>query len=51
MTANDINPYLDHLNKSVDECNNSYHRFIHRNHIHADFSVLPEKILSSHKVP
>ena len=51
MTADDINSFLDHLNKSVDEYNNSYHRFIRRNHIHADFSVLPEKFLSSHKFP
>ena len=51
MTANDTKSYLGYLNKSLDEYNNSYHRYIGKNSIHADYSALIEETESNHKVP
>ena len=51
MTANDTKSYLGYLNKSLDEYNNSHHRYIGKNSIHADYSALIEETESNHKVP
>ena len=47
MAANNNKSYLGYLNKLVGECNNAYYRSIWKNHIHADYSALNEKIESS----
>ena len=41
--------YLGHLNKLVDEYNNTYHRSIGKEPIYTDYSALTEEIESSHK--
>ena len=41
--------YLGHLNKLVDEYNNTYHRSIGKEPIYTDYSGLTEEIESSHK--
>ena len=51
MTANDSKSYLSYLNKLVDQCNNTYHDFIGKNYINADYSALTENIESSYKAP
>ena len=51
MTANDSKSYLPYLNKLVDQYNNTYHHFINKNPINADYSALTEKIETNPKVP
>ena len=46
MTVNDSKSYLDYLNKSADEYNNTYHNSVDRTPIDADYSALTEKIES-----
>ena len=48
MAANNNKSYLGYLNKLVGEYNNAYYLSIRKNHIHADYSALNEKIESSH---
>ena len=45
MTANDTKSYLSYLNKSVDQYNNTYHHFINKKLINADYSALTEKLI------
>ena len=52
MTANDSNSYLPHLNKLVDQYNNTYyHHSINKKPINADYSALTEKIENNLKAP
>ena len=51
MTANDSKSYLPYLNKLVDQYNNTYHHFINKKPINADYSVLTENIESNPKAP
>ena len=51
MTANDSKSYLPYLNKLVDQYNNTYHHFINKKPINADYSVLTENIESNTKAP
>ena len=53
LIANDRNDpsYFGYLNMLEDEYSNNYHRSIGKNHIHADYPVLIEKIESAHKAP
>ena len=51
MTANNGKYYLGHLDKLVDEYNNTYHHSIDKEPIDADFSTLAEEIESIYKVP
>ena len=39
VTANDSKSYIGHMNKLVDECNNTDHRSVHKIPIDADYSV------------
>ena len=45
MTANDTKSYLSYLNKSVGQYNNTYHHFINKKPINADYSALTEKLM------
>ena len=49
MTANDNKSCLGYLNKLVDQCNNTYHRFIDKKPTDATYSALTEEIELSHK--
>ena len=51
ITANDSKSYLSYLNKLVDQYNNTYHHYIDKERINADFSVLTEKIETNLKAP
>ena len=51
MTANDSKSYLPYFNKLVNQYNNTYHHFINKKHINADYSSLAEKIETNHKAP
>ena len=51
MTGNDSKSYLPHFNIIVDQYNNTYHHFINKKPINADYSALSEKIEANHKVP
>ena len=51
MTANYRKFYLSHLNKLVDQCNNTYHDSIGKKPIDADYSALTEETKSSYKTP
>ena len=51
IKANYSKYYLAYLNKLVDEYNNSYHGFIGKKPIDADYSALTEKIGLNHKAP
>ena len=44
MTANNRQSYLRYLNKLVDEYNNTYHHYINKKPINADYSTLTEKV-------
>ena len=50
ITANDSKSNLSYLNKLVDQYNNTYHNFINKKPINADYSALNEKIETSSKV-
>ena len=50
MTANDSKSYLPHLNKLVDQYNNTYHYSIRKKPINANYSTLTEKIETNPKV-
>ena len=43
MTANDSKSYLSYLNKLVDQYKNTYHHYINKKLINADYSALTEK--------
>ena len=43
MTANDSKSYLNYLNKLVDQCKNTYHHYISKKPINADYSALTKK--------
>ena len=43
MTVNNSKSYLPHLNKLVDQYNNTYHHFINKKPINGDYSALTEK--------
>ena len=49
MTANDNKSYLPCLNKLVDQYNNTYHHYINKKRINADYSVLTKKIETNPK--
>ena len=51
MTGNDDKTYFPHLNKLVDQYNNSYHHSIGKKPINADYSALTEKIETNSKAP
>ena len=52
MTDNNgTKSYLGYLNKLVDEDNNTYHCYIGKRPIHADYSALTEEIESGLKAP
>ena len=43
--------YLSHLNKLVDQCNNTYHNSIDKKPINADYPALTEKFNNNLKAP
>ena len=51
MMAINIHSYHDHLDKLLDEYNNTYNYSIEKKPIHADYSALSEVIETNHKVP
>ena len=51
MTANDSKSYIPYLNKLVDQYNNTYHHFINRKPINADYSALAQNIEMNPKAP
>ena len=44
MTANDNSSYLPHLNKLLDQYNNTYHHYTNKKPINANYSALTEKL-------
>ena len=51
MTNNDNKSYLAYLNRLVDQYNNTYHHFINKKPINADYSALTKKIETNLKAP
>ena len=51
VAANDSKSYLSYLNKLADQYNNTYHHFINKKPINADYSALTEKIETNTKAP
>ena len=51
MTVNNSKSYLPHLNKLVDQYNNTYHHFINKKPINGDYSALTEKFETNLKGP
>ena len=51
MTANNSKSFLPYLNKLVDQYNNTYHNYINKKPINADYSALTEKIETNPRVP
>ena len=51
MTPNNSKTFLGHLNKLVDDYNNTYHCFFNKKHINVHCSAFTEEIQSSHKAP
>ena len=51
MTATDSKSYLPYLTKLVDQYNNTYHDFINKKRINADYSDLTENIETNPKAP
>ena len=51
MGANGSNFYLSYLNKLPDQYNNTYHHFINKKIINADYFTLTEKIETNPKAP
>ena len=51
MTANNNKSYLPYWNKLVDLYNNTYHHFINKRPINADYSAFTENIETSPKAP
>ena len=49
MTANDSKSYLPYLNKLVDPYNDTYHHYINKKPINADYSASTENIESNPK--
>ena len=49
MTANNNKSYLPYLNKLVDQYNNTYHHFVNKKLINADYSAFTEKIETNPK--
>ena len=50
MKTNDNKFYLSYLNKLVDQYNNTYHHYINKKPINADYSALTEKIETNLKL-
>ena len=51
ITANDSKSYLSYLNKLVDQYNNTYHHYVNKKPINADYSALTENIETNPKAP
>ena len=51
VTADASNSYLDYLDSLIDEYNNTYHHFVGKKLVDADYSTLPEEIVSHNKIP
>ena len=51
MTTNDSKSYLSYLNKLVDQYNNTYHHYVNKKPINADYSALTENIETNPKAP
>ena len=51
MTGNNRRSYLGYWDKLIDEYNDTYHNSIHKKPVDAGYSVLAEKIESSHQAP
>ena len=51
MKANDRKSYLSHLNKIVEQYNNTYHHSFIKKPANSDYSVLTEKTETSSKAP
>ena len=51
MTPSDSKSYLGYLNKLVYKYNDTYHRYIGRIPLHADYLDLTQETSSSHKAP
>ena len=51
MTANDSKSYLSHLNKLVDQSNNTYHHSISKKPINTNYSAVTEKTETNSKSP
>ena len=49
MTANDSRSHLLYLNKTLHQCNNSYHHSINKKPIGANYSALTDKIETNPK--
>ena len=50
-TATDRKSYLSYLSKSADHYNNTYHHFINKKPINADYSAFTQKIMTNPKAP
>ena len=48
MKTNDSKSYLLHLNKLIDQYNNTFHHSISKKPINADYSALTEKNENNH---
>ena len=51
MACNDSKSYLPYLNKLIHQYNNTYHHFVNKKPIDADYSASTENIESNPKVP
>ena len=51
ITANDNKSHLPYLNKLVDQYNNTYHHFINKKLINADYSASTQNIETNPKAP
>ena len=51
MTANDNKSYLPYLNKLVDQYNKTYHHFVHKKLLNADYSASTVIIQTILKTP
>ena len=51
MTGNDSKTYLSYLNKTLDQYNNTYHHYINKKPINADYSALTEPNETNSKAP
>ena len=48
MACNDSKSYLPYLNKLIHQYNNTYHHFVNKKPIDADYSASTENIESKH---
>ena len=51
MTANDSESQPSYLNKLVDQYNNTYHHYVYKKPINADYSALTKKMEAHSKAP